>query len=339
MKPFKISLWPNAKATSARQRQDIQINTFNDLITLVTTVDPIPLKVDQKLMTRRWQESRSRDNKVWSAPYLITLDYDSVDTTIQEVNRKLCELKIHHVLFTTWTHKTIETPQKKNDGKNCFKVLLELTAKDERELLNLTKGLGALVGKDDIKKVDDISSGIFVGGCHPDFEGDFYAHSFSKMGLSDEDTRLLLLENCPKEEEKDNTFDDFEQWDKTIGQKYSLERIERALSSIEYEEIADFSKMSIWYSIGYALHSTGNDETFELWDTWCLENCAEEGVYNRDENEKFWAKQTIPDDKKETLHFINSVAPRKLYSHERAATKTIKKSSWIHFDTLAEIRT
>lgn len=334
MKPFKISCWPNAKATSARQRTDIQINTFENLVELVTSVKPIPLKVDQKLITRRWQESRSRDNEVWAKPYIITLDFDSVTVEMHEIYERLVELKINHVLFTTWTHRTIETAQKKNDGKNCFKVMLELTAKDERELLNLTKGLGALVDKDDINKSDDISSGIFIGGCHPDFEHEFNSWVYT-AGLSDADTRLLLLENCPKEKEKDTTYDDFEMWDKTVGQKWSAERIKKALSVIKYEEIADFSKMSIWYSIGYALHSTGDNDNFELWDEWCLENCAEDGVYNRDENEKFWAKQTIPDDKKQ-LCTLSTLWHLENLFNQKAATNSVKKSSWIYFDSLAE---
>jgi len=285
-------------------------------------------------MTRVWQESRSRDNVNIGSDYLITLDYDSVDESFESVHKGLIELKINHFMFTTWTHKTIETPGKKNGGKNCFKVMLELTADNSEELLRVTKGLGALIGKLDINKSDDISSGIFFGGVHPDHADDFEFSHYVK-GLGAEKTKKLLIENCPEDEviSKD-PMDDFEMWDKTQGQKWTPQRIALALSIIKYEEIGDFSRMQIWHTLGYALHSTGDDANFDLWDNWCLENCGEHGVYNREENEAFWAKKKIPKDHKNLCTLASLWHLEGLFKAKQN-TSEIRQSSWLTFDTLA----
>lgn len=336
MYPFKVSMWPSAKAVSEAQRQDIQINSFNDLYNLFSkNIKPVEFKVDQPLITRKRQKSRSRENNDWKPPFIVTLDYDSTEVEPLEVHEILKKEKINHFIVTTWTHKTIETLQKKNDGKNCFKVFTEVNAETEEELLIVTKGLAALAGKTDVKKVDDISSGIFLGGAHPDFI-QYFENYFYNEGMSFEDAKFYLKASCPAEKElSHNPIDDFEMWDKTQGQKWTPERIKRALSTIKYEEAEGFSKMSIWYSIGYALHSTGNDDLFELWDEWCLENCAEEGVYNREENEKFWAKQTVPDNHKNLCTLATLWHLEKVFKNKQTKSE-IRQSTWGFFDILAK---
>lgn len=336
MYPFKVSMWPNAKATSEAQRKDIEIKEFLDLYYLFTdNVKPIANKVDQPIITRKRQKSRSRDNTEWKPPFLITLDYDSVDIEPSTVHELLKKEEINHFIITTWTHKTLVTPQKENHGKNCFKVFTEVTAENEQELLIMTRGLAAIAGKDDITKVDDISSGIFLGGTHPDFRHQFNSFIYNE-GSSVEDTAFYLKASCPPEKEINNSaLDDFEMWDKTVGQKWTPERIKRALSVIKYEEVEGFSKMAIWYSLGYALHSTGDDDNFHLWDDWCLENCAEEGVYNHEENEKFWAKQTVPDNHKKLCTLATLWHLEKVFKNKQVKSE-IKQSSWGFFDVLAK---
>lgn len=334
MKPIKLSLWPNAKSVSPEKRKDIFIEDFRELSELFRVVKPVAEKVNQPIITRRWQESRARTNEVSDSRWLITLDYDSVDETPSKVASQLFAADINHIVFTTWTHKTIETPQKKNNGKNCFKVMLEVTADSPAELLVLTRSIGDKLGKTDIKTVDDLSSGIFLQGAHPDFIGEteFYFHN---KGPEPSETKKFLLMTAPKVEEKKEAIDDFEMWDKTVGQKYTPERIKRALSIIKYEEVPDFSKMAVWYSLGYALHSTGDEENFELWDEWCLDNCAEHGVYNREENENFWAKQTTPDKYKNLCTLATLWHLENIFKAKEASSE-IRKSSWTFFDRLVD---
>jgi len=338
---FKISQWDNAKQTHARNRTDIKIQEFSQLAELFANPVPVENKVDQKLITRQWQESRSRENEVVDNKWLITLDYDSVKDEPGEVSKKLMTLKINHFIFTTWTHKTIETPQKKNNGLNCFKVMLEVTAENPEELLALTRSLADKTGKPEVKRVDDISSGIFLGGVHPDFLDDFVFIYFNE-GRDVDWTKNYLIKSSPKIEElKQDPLSDFEQWDLTAGQKFTPDRIKRALSLIKYEEVENFSKMSIWYSIGYALHSAKDAkgaedvDLFEIWDEWCLDNCAEHGVYSREENENFWAKQTAPEKYKELCTLSTLWLLEKVFKAKQA-TSEIRKSSWTFFDTLAE---
>jgi hypothetical protein len=335
MKPITISKWDSAKSVKPEHRTDIKIENFNDLVEVFRVIKPVSEKVDQPIITRCWQESRARTNEKSENRWLITLDYDSVDTEPCEVYQSLRDEDINHFLFTTWTHKTIKTPQKENNGKNCFKVMLEVTADSPAELLVLTRSLGEKVGKTDIKTVDDLSSGIFIGGAHPDFinETEFYYYD---KGMGVEETKKYLLTTAPKDEPlKKDPIDDFELWDKTVGQKYTPERIKRALSIIKYEEVENFSKMAVWYSLGYALHSTGDEENFELWDEWCLDNCAEHGVYNREENENFWAKQTAPEKYKDLCTLATLWHLENIFKAKEASSE-IRKSSWTFFDRLAD---
>lgn len=337
MKPFKISLWPSAKSTTAAQRRDIPIEKFEDLYTLFAeNVKPVANKVDQPIITRRRQESRSRENIKWKPPYLITLDYDSTTDEPKDVHESLIQADINHFIVTTWTHKTIETPQKKNNGLNCFKVFLEANADNENELFVITKGLAHLTGKEVVKKVDDISSGIFLGGTHPDFIDQFETFYYDKSKASTDDVKFYLKANAPAEEEvKKTPLDDFEIWDKTQGQKWTPERIKRALATIKYDEVEGFSRMALWYSIGYALHSTGDDDNFNLWDEWCLDNCSEHGVYNYEENEQFWAKQSIPDDHQKLCTLSTLWHLEKLFKAKEDAS-AIRQTSWGFFNKYAE---
>jgi len=336
MKPIIISQWDNARSVKSQYRKDIKVENFVQLAQLFRVARQVKLKTDQPLITRCWQESRARTNEKTTDRWLITLDYDSVDAKPVEVAEKLQAADINFFLFTTWTHKTIETPGKKNGGKNCFKVMLEVTADSKAELLVLTKSLGDKVGKTDIKTVDDLSSGIFLGGTHPDFIDDFEFYAYTD-GPSPIETKRYLLTTAPKDAEplKSDPIDDFELWDKTAGQKYTPERLKRALSIIKYEEIENFSKMAVWYSLGYALHSTTKEENFELWDNWCLDNCAEHGVYNRDENEAFWAKQTAPEKYKDLCTLATLWHLEKLFKAKEASSE-IRSSSWTFFSKLVD---
>ena len=334
MKPFTVSMWPTAKAVKPEHRIDHKISSFRELADLFKDPLEVADKVNQPIITRQWQESRSRSNEKTESRWLITLDYDSVDTSIKDVTETLTKEKINFFLFTTWTHKTIKTPQKENNGKNCFKVMLDVTADSPAELLVLTRSLGEKVGKTDIKTVDDLSSGIFLQGVHPGFMGDFKFYEFHDGAYPEETKKYLLTTASKVEPIKSDPIDDFEIWDKTVGQKYTPERIKRALSIIKYEEIDTFSKMSIWYSLGYALHSTGDEVNFDLWDEWCLDNCAEHGVYNREENENFWAKQTAPDKHKDLCTLATLWHLENLFKAKEASSE-IRKSSWTFFDTLA----
>ena len=341
MYPLKVSTWPSAKATKANQRTDLEIIGFEDFSRLCEDVKPYKYKIDQPIMTRRWQESRARTNQESIERYVITLDYDSTLEEPSVIHTKLNQLGISNFIFTTWTHKTIETPQKKNNGKNCFKVFIDLIAESPEELFILTTSLGDKVGKTDIKMVDDISSGIFFGGAHPDFikESEFY---FDDAGMERSELRLWLLETAPARVEiKQDPIDAFETWDKTQGQKFAPERIKKALEVIKYEGVENFSKMAIWYSLGYALHSAKDAsaaegvDLFDMWDNWCLDNCAEHGVYNREENEKFWEKQTAPDRHKNLCTLSTLWHLEKIFKAKEAAS-AIRQSSWTFFDIMAK---
>jgi len=336
--PYKISSWPSAKSTKAAHRTDHIIRGFYDLVDLFKSIEPTENKIDQTIITRCWQDSRDRNNTESKPPYLVTLDYDSVDETEIDIEKKLIDAGLSYVLFGTWSHKTIETPQKKNRGKNCFKVVLEIVASSKEELHNLTMSLAHTVGKTDITRVDDFSSGIFIGGCHPDF----LVYAFCVSHESDVPLALqkgVLLERFktlePEVTKKKDPLDDFENWDRTVGQKYTPERISKALAAIKYSEVEGFSKMSVWVAIGYALHSTGNNDFFELWDDWCLENCAEEGVYNREENENFWAKQTVPDDDKKLCTLSTLWHLEKLFKAKQD-TSAIRQTTWSFFSDMAK---
>jgi len=347
--PFKISLWPNARTVSHTHREDIPINSFNDMIDLFTKeIEPFKKKTDQKIITRKRQRSRAADNMKSMPPYLVTLDYDSVEETPNGVHELLKNKGINHLIFTTWSHKTIKTAQKTNNGKNCFKVVLEAVANDEKDLFELTKGLGLIVNKN-IKKTDDISTNIFIKGCHPDYLNHFESYSYSEG----ESKKQFLLDQCAfaveEVEEKElskvgasaeglygDDVEEFENYIKTKGQKYDLERIKKALRLIKYEEIGEFAKIDIWKYIGFAFHSTGDNDLFELWDDWALENCSELQKYDRKENEVFWERASADLERGgKKLCTMNTFWEIEKLFLRRKEKEKISHSPWCFFDSLA----
>jgi len=334
MDSFKISYWPSATTTNEKQRTDVDINTFGELAALFKNPKTEPKKIHQKIITRVRQKSRASDNKRTKGKYLITLDYDSVKQEPQTIHDKLKDLEINHFIFTTWSHKSFE---KKNNGLNCFKVLLELRV-EKNELQKITNALGHVLEKD-TNKSDDMSSGIFFGGTHPNHAQDFQFFYYDE-GKPSTHTKTYLENITPKSkntETPDPLDDDAEllgQYEKTTGQKYTKERIIKALGVINGRATGQHSEMEIWYKVGFALRSTQDDEYFDIWDNWCCDNYSEKGTYNREENEKFWDKPHIQkyDDmvSLSTLWYFE-----KIYNSELEKSK-IASSEFDFFNDLAE---
>ena len=335
VKDHTVSTWPSAKSTAASARRDIRCASFEDLSNLFGRINTVPVKVNQAILTRTWQSSRKRaESTSGEKPegYIVTLDYDHTGEDMGAVATKLDEFGVNYALFTTWSHE--------GGQDNSFKVVIDAIAESREELISVTRGLAVLTGKKELKTVDDFSTNIFFGGCkHKE-------KVFIKRKVDNKDSYLRLVELtelskrfvAPKEAiqvAESQGASDFELWDATIGQKHSKERIEEALKVIKYEKIEDIGKMQIWYTIGYALHSCGVPEYFELWDDWCANNCAENGTYSRAENEAFWAKTEVPKSRKSLCTLASLWRLESKFLARSADVKTLQHE-WVYFDQLAE---
>lgn len=291
MSSFNISYWPNASITNSTSRIDVLINNQNDLLNLFNNPTPEPIKTNQKIMTRFRQESRSASNTKKSKNGLITVDFDKSEIAPVEIRNKLIKNNINHICFTTWSHK--------NNDLNYFKILLPYRCCED-QIEQVTKGLTLLVNKK-FSKTDDLSTNIFFGGVNPDHKDEFEIYSFAE-GLSEKETLNFLL-NLGLEDDKKSSetaslndrisdLDEFELFDKTIGQKYTLDQIKDALNHITGEQLDNYSVHDIWRDVNLSCASTQNDEVYEILQQWNEKTYTPMGLYNHQENKNLWDRDS-----------------------------------------------
>lgn len=293
-KSFTISYWPDVFTVSAEKRKAKTINSFEDDYNLFKDITPLENKSYQKTLTRVRRKSREHGAQK-KGGYRVGLDFDSTDHNPYKVHNRLIDLKINHILYTTYGNRVVEG---KYDGSYRFKVLL-YTFVSKDQLKPLTQSLCAHVGKE--HKADDMSDNIFFGNHHPKTLEKPICLQYTE-GYSPDRTIKFLLESFQEtsinddtqiEKKSDKETYDWELHIQTGGQKYDIDRIKKDIKYVKYEEIGPYSKMQIWHNIGFAFKSTCDDELFEVWDSWCEENCSEYERYDRKENENLWNK---PDD-------------------------------------------
>ncbi len=335
---FTLSTWPGL-IPGEKYRKDIKITSLQELAKVFNNPKPIKVKKEQMLITRCWQKDRTKHNQIKKPPYLLTLDYDASDEEPCDVHTKLKDIEVNHFIFTTWTNKTEETVDKKNEGKNCFKVVFEVLAESPDEAFGLTKALASLVGKESVKRADDISTNIFAGGTEPSYI-DQFEFLYYDEGRVAEKTKRFLLNKIPVEKKIVTSVDsDLEMFNKhlsTVGQKYSRESLETILKLIKYEEALGKGRREVWLHIGMGLHSTGDDSLLELWDKWSLENCSEFDHYDYAEMETNWNQNFSIDKSAKALVSLGTVHELAKHFIKVGNAKALRNAGWTFFNKFAE---
>ena len=339
--PLGLSYWSHTFSTASSDRHDLVIKSFEEFENIFKNPEPIKDKAMQKIMTRQWQESRKAGNEVVKGGFFISLDYDKSEETAVSVHEKLKQLKLCHILFTTYGNKTHLNG---NKGLPRFKVFLPFKAANQKELDSLTSALGYILNKRDMTRNDDFSNNIYFGGVYPDNIDDFEFYSYQE-GMQNKEARNYLSSiDIPNsflnaKTTEPNEMDEFERYTRSEGQEYSIERVKKALDRITGEPVGDLSSYEIWLKTVQSCASTGDEEVKELVLDWAHKTFANNGDYefNRYEKENLnlWDNYKQRYDGSMTLGTLFYISS--LYNNNEQQEPThFKDSSWQDYVSMLE---
>ncbi len=241
---FALSVFPNVRDVSGESARLVPLQNPGDFRSMFGGTPLVTRRKDAAELYVRGRCDGERRRENISPPYLVVLDVDQTDVSPEACSARLSAIGVPHLLHNTWSHEP-DSPR--------YRVVTTYVVTNQAEMRIVVDALFRELSMTPTPESRSVSTGFYRPSVRP---GNEERHTvIDRLDIADRWA-------CPDLEPPHTERLGVDAQRDCSGLAFDLDEVRSALASVPNDDRA------VWIEIGMALHSSGEETAFRIFDEW-----------------------------------------------------------------------